>query len=1092
MRPDFHQGARILVVEDSPTQRQELQMVLEDEGFTVAVAENGRLGLDLAKSQPFDLVITDVVMPEMDGFQLCHSLRRDARLADIPVVLLTSLSDAADVVRALEVGANNFVRKPLAPEYLLTRVHSILATEEVRRQSRGAPVSAVRVGGKAFQLRAEQLDRLDGLLTMFDGADLELEDPPPGLDRPLRVLAVDDSATSAALVKHELEARDFLVTVATDGREALALLEQVRVDAVVSDLVMPNLDGLGLCRALRADPRFERLPVVLVSALADPLDLVAGIEAGADRFVRKPCHGPALAGTLRRLVAQRCHDAPEPKAPDVDLVYSGQHYRIGASRLQMLDLLMSSYMSAMQQNEELAQAQAELRRANETLEARVSLRTRQLSRRVRELSCMHSASQLFAQVHVSVDAVIPPFLDVIVKGFDYPGHAAARLALDGREWRTGEWRTGATDLAAGAHLETPVFVAGQRRGSLSVTWPAPVPGDAAGLPSSEERDLLTSLANLLGEHLAMLEEELRRQEAERELHRAVARLEAFWQFSTREDASAPDLYAAAAEQMVRMTASPLGLWATVSDHGAAMGVQALCVAFAGEAKQVPVPGVLPVAPGSVWAQVVRNRTPAIVADPGALELGEGWQLPVSTAIRRLLVVPALEGERVVALAAVADHGAPYDDSDARQLGSFVSAVLTRIKLRSGQEALAKSEALFRGSTEAMMDALGVFRAVRGADGRVDDFAVEYVNPAAQAADGCFDGTYADKMMSELSPMWQSTQLAEAFARVVESSEPFAGDAWACEPADAAAGETCWYDLRAGKLGDGVIVSWRNVTERVRAQAERDAVQANLAQTDRLSSMGLLAAGVAHEINNALNYVTHSTSLLGALVPAVVDQLRRSHAMIASIFGQDELIQAMGGPPLAPERLDSAVEMVAIAQNGVKRIAAIASNLRTFSRSDQNELSLVDLREPLEYATTVAYNEYKYRAELVKEFGDVPAVRASEGKLAQVFLNLIINAAHAIPAGQGPGHQIRIRTWNDGAWVCASISDTGNGIAPEDRDRIFRPFFTTKKSGVGTGLGLSICKNIVESLGGTIEFASEQGRGTTFAVRLPVPAQPDVA
>jgi CheY-like chemotaxis protein len=134
---------------------------------------------------------------------------------------------------------------------------------------------------------------------------------------------------------------------------------------------------------------------------------------------------------------------------------------------------------------------------------------------------------------------------------------------------------------------------------------------------------------------------------------------------------------------------------------------------------------------------------------------------------------------------------------------------------------------------------------------------------------------------------------------------------------------------------------------------------------------------------------------------------------------------------------------------------------------------------------MAWNEIRHRALLVKDFGETPPIEANEGRLAQVFLNLLLNAAQAIPEGNASGHEIRVVTRTSGDNVTVEISDTGAGIPPEHLGRLFEPFFTTKPIGVGTGLGLSVCHGIVKSLGGTIEAKSVQGKGATFLVTLPI-------
>jgi len=138
---------------------------------------------------------------------------------------------------------------------------------------------------------------------------------------------------------------------------------------------------------------------------------------------------------------------------------------------------------------------------------------------------------------------------------------------------------------------------------------------------------------------------------------------------------------------------------------------------------------------------------------------------------------------------------------------------------------------------------------------------------------------------------------------------------------------------------------------------------------------------------------------------------------------------------------------------------------------------------------MAFNEIKYRAKLVQDFGQIPAVLGSEGKLSQVFLNLLINAAYAISDGSAESNRIEIRTWANDEHVFAEVKDSGKGIPAESLPRIFEPFFTTKAAGVGSGLGLAICKDILTEMGGDIQVESDVGRGTRFIIRLPVARDP---
>jgi two-component system cell cycle sensor histidine kinase/response regulator CckA len=174
-----------------------------------------------------------------------------------------------------------------------------------------------------------------------------------------------------------------------------------------------------------------------------------------------------------------------------------------------------------------------------------------------------------------------------------------------------------------------------------------------------------------------------------------------------------------------------------------------------------------------------------------------------------------------------------------------------------------------------------------------------------------------------------------------------------------------------------------------------------------------------------------------------------------------------------------------AREGCLQMRLIVGDLKTFSRADEDALGLMDVRWSLEAATNIARMEIEKRASLVTHYADVPLVRANESRLAQVFLNLLVNAAQAIPEGAPTSNEVRIATRVDALGkVVIEISDTGPGIAADEIERVFDPFFTTKPIGIGTGLGLSICHGIVAGLQGAIDVTSAPGKGATFRVTLP--------
>ncbi|TXT41378.1 MAG: two-component system NtrC family sensor kinase [Comamonadaceae bacterium] len=271
----------------------------------------------------------------------------------------------------------------------------------------------------------------------------------------------------------------------------------------------------------------------------------------------------------------------------------------------------------------------------------------------------------------------------------------------------------------------------------------------------------------------------------------------------------------------------------------------------------------------------------------------------------------------------------------------------------------------------------------------------------------------------------------------------------------------------------------------------EAAHSQLLQSEKLASIGQLAAGIAHEINNPIGFVT---SNLGTLNNYVKDLLRL-------LDGYTSLVTPLlAAEPLIKQQIDelcNAADLVFLREDignlitesieGTTRVRRIVQDLRDFSRTGSATLELTDLHAGLESTLNVVWNEIKYKADIVRELGELPRVQCRPSQINQVFMNLLVNAAQAIPQR---GH-ITLRSGCSGEQVWVAISDDGTGIAPDVQARIFDPFFTTKPVGKGTGLGLSVSYGIIDKHGGRIEVASQLGAGSTFTVWLPV-QQPEVS
>ncbi|MDQ3364703.1 MAG: PAS domain S-box protein [Myxococcota bacterium] len=398
-------------------------------------------------------------------------------------------------------------------------------------------------------------------------------------------------------------------------------------------------------------------------------------------------------------------------------------------------------------------------------------------------------------------------------------------------------------------------------------------------------------------------------------------------------------------------------------------------------------------------------------------------------------------------------------------GTYIGwlAMLTdRTEHRSREHALRKSEEQYRQIVEITTD--GILKIDQ--DARITfvnrRFAQMLGYEAAQVIDisvfGLMSGTAEGLALSAMNPQASSLDSIDTTFRHKD-------------------GHDIAVNIAGSRIldADGVQTGYLGV---VRDITERKKLQSQLMVSDRMASVGTLAAGVAHEINNPLAAVLAN---LDSVLDATV-KMTEAQATSPTWFREEVRIP-----------LDEARE-------AAQRVRLIVRDLKIFSRTPTEELGgVVDVRTIMESSLRMAWNEVRHRARLVKNYGALPKIAANEARLGQVFLNLVVNAAQSIREGDAEHNEIRIETRLDGMRAVIEITDTGMGIPPEIVGRIFDAFFTTKAIGVGTGLGLAICQRIITDMAGELTVRSELGKGTTFSVALPIapahvalPAAPAVA
>ena len=301
--------------------------------------------------------------------------------------------------------------------------------------------------------------------------------------------------------------------------------------------------------------------------------------------------------------------------------------------------------------------------------------------------------------------------------------------------------------------------------------------------------------------------------------------------------------------------------------------------------------------------------------------------------------------------------------------------------------------------------------------------------------------------------------------------------------------------RTGALEEANGKLLAEMRERERLAVERERILHELRVSQKLEAVGRLAAGVAHEINTPMQYIGSAVDFMGNAVEHVERGMRalvcffeRVGPSVANDSVLQETKRALTDADLefVLSEMPAAVDD---ARTGIKRVSEIVRSMREFSYRGTSGKEEADLNRPLLAALDLARNEYKYCADLESELFEAPPVACNVAEMSQVFLNLIVNAAHAmktVQAQTGRRGQLKVRSRQEGAELVVDIADTGGGIPEAIRDRVFEPFFTTKPFGQGTGQGLAIARSIVvEKHAGTLTFDTEPGVGTVFHVRIPL-------
>jgi len=804
----------ILLVEDNPITCKLVRFTLEKEGYAVIDAADGATGLAAFRARKPSLVLLDMLLPDIDGFDLFTQLRAEPQGSDVPILAFSGMLSQYDQARLSEIGFDDVVTKPIEPTRLLQIVRGYLPGQDLPR--------------------ATTTNRM--------------------------LIVADDDPVQRKMVALRLQRAGFKVTTAADGQQAFERARELRPYAIVSDVLMPKLDGFGLCMAVRNDPVLSQTPVVLISnSYLDAEDKTLARRVGADEMLVRT---PELRDVIE-LLDRDLGRGPRRQPPRMTLDPALERERI---------------QRMMNQLERQVAMHAGLAQRCSLLSA--------------ELAVLSGISMAVATEHDIEHAL----RQILASCFDAGGISLGTMYLiDGDDLR------------------------GVRFGLMD-SWAEP------------------DVTSFFG-YRALLDEATRTQTA----------------------------------VMVPSASHPEVDYRTLLERTGARSLMIAPLGFKGQ---------------PLGALVTMSRS--LDAQPED----------------RIAFVQAVAGQISLALALA--HS--FQAKDASEHEARSNAAVLRSVLESMAEGVVVSDR-------------------EGAITLYNHAANDMLPPGWQRVPS-----------SPGSPMWRARrgELVDRTEIEIPNTDR-------------------WLSISARPLGDdtdgGAVGVFREVT------AER-AAQARMLVSERMASLGTLAAGVGHEINNPL------MSVLGNLEMAIND-LRK--------IGRDH-------PDLG---LDELGEELRDAKEAAERVRNIVRDLKLFSRTDEETRGPVEVERVMDSSLRMVGNEIRHRAQLVRDFQPVPPVLANESRLGQVFLNLVVNAAQAIPEGRANSNEIRVATSiaADGR-VRVEVRDTGSGMTPEVIAKIFTPFFTTKPIGVGTGLGLAICHQLVTAVGGEITVDSTPGKGTTFAVLLP--------
>jgi PAS domain S-box-containing protein len=979
----------ILIVDDNEQNLKVARLALESEQFDVRTAGDGEQALHVVQTVRPQLILMDIQLPGLDGLEVTQRLKAEPTTRDIVVVAMTAYAMKGDKEKALAAGCDGYITKPLDPILLPAQVAEYLAN---RPGSRPAPEAAAATSAAPPGSAAHGSAPSGGspVLQIEDDARRAREAPP--------ILLVEDNPTTRKMFRVSLESAGYRVVEASDARSALAYVEQHRPALILQDLILPDMDGFELAREFRKRLGDAKVPILCVSGFLSRLDEARAFTRGFTQVLVKPLDplqlidvvnlhldarpraAPGVRNGRRVLVAD--DDPLQRKLAEICLSNAGYVVLLaddGGAALDMVrhdrpdavvsDVLMPSMDGfalclALRSDPELSHIPVILNSA-----AYVEASDRALAARVGASTLVAKTDGLenvIAALVSSIGAVPPPAPREPVE------------LIEGERAQRALWQL-KRQVQQNARLV--------QRTTLQEAQLAVLAGVAESLARNQ------TLGGVLGDVLASC------------LDMAGISKGALYLYEH-------DQHLILKHQIgfSKLETAPLQR---------AFGCEALFTDLAHHRKVVLIPS-------------------------SAVRPDVAQQLIEESGSSSLLLVPVLWATAVQGVMLLGARDTDMTGEDALAFARVLGAQMGQaIGLAQSFSNLVASEQRYRTLSDHANDGISIL----SIDGVIRECNRRMADMLGYATD-----EIVGRGIQEFAPPGREAENERMYQQSIATGR--------APPVELRRkdGTAVVVEFSTTKVEIGgetlVMTIGRDVTEQTHARAQ-------LMVSDRMASMGALAAGVAHEINNPLAAVLAN---LEFAVDVSADLARES------------------GP--SPQLADLQ-DILRDTREAADRVREIAKDLKIFSRAEDEKRGAVDIRRVMESSLRMAWNEIRHRAQLVKQLDPVPPVEGNESRLGQVFLNLVINAAQAIPEGKADRNQITVVTGTDDRRrAVIEVRDTGAGIPPYVLKHLFTPFFTTKPAGVGTGLGLAICHRIVTGMGGEIAVESTPGEGSLFRVTLP--------